>query len=76
MHPLAVALERAIINNEKNKAVAAGFDAIVAAYYEEYTDATELDHQTYSSLEHLFNICFPSGETDDGRDFESFATKK
>lgn len=69
-------LRKALENQVKAEALTEAFNAIVAAYYEEYTDATELDGQTYSALEHLFGICFPFGETVDGREFEKIVQKR
>lgn len=66
----AIALMRAIEGEAKERNLTEAFQAIVQAYYEEYTDATELDSTTYSALSHIFDICFPFGEDAEGREFE------
>ena len=71
----AFLLANAIESSFKHKNLVDAFEAIVAAYYEEYTDADELDGEFYSALQTIFYVCFPHGETDDGREFEDFTKK-
>ena len=71
----AMMLSRALESEFRERTLGEGFDAIVASYYEEYTDATELDDNFASALETVFDICFPSGETLDGRDFATICRK-
>ena len=72
----AAAFLHAVASAAKEQNLAEAFDAIVAAYYEEYTDATELDDQFQSCLEHIFDTCFQFGETPDGREFNDIIRKK
>jgi len=50
------------------------FEQLIEAYFAEYTDATEVDRETYWALEHLFDMCFPSG-TEDGRTLDDLVTR-
>lgn len=69
---LAIGLARALESQAKNTELDNGFRAIIRAYFEDYTDATELDGTTYSAISHLFeSFCFPSGETDDGKELDT-----
>lgn len=67
----AIALARALEGQAKNQALTVGFTDIVRAYSEEYTDATEIDGHAYSALEALWDICFYSGENDDGKELDT-----
>lgn len=71
----AFILGKALESHFKGERLADAMDAIVEAYFEEYTDADELDGNFRSALETVFNVCFPSGETDDGREFEEIEKK-
>lgn len=68
---LALGLARALDSHAKNQELDTAFRAIIRAYFEEYTDATELDGHTYSAIDALFNFCFTSGETDDGKELDT-----
>ncbi len=71
----AIMLGLALEHDFKEVLLTAAFDNIVVAYYEEYTDATEMHGEAYSAVECLFNICFPSGENRDGRELEEIVRK-
>ncbi len=72
---LAAAFALGLEHHLKEKNLSAAFDLMVAAYYEEYTDATEMDGATYSAVEHLFEIFFPHGENADGKELEEIVKK-
>jgi hypothetical protein len=72
---LAHAFANAVCSALQDQELSAAFDLIVARYFEEYTDATELDPTFYHALQTVFDLCFPSGEDDRGRDFEEIAKK-
>lgn len=69
-------LTKAIESLFKDKALTEAFDALVAAYYQEYEDADELDHEAEASLLLWFELCFPGGETPDGREFADLISKR
>ena len=75
MNPLLACLDRALHSQARNKALTNGFQAIAEAYFEEYTDATEMDFETRQAFDHLFDMSFPSGETDDGLTADDLASK-
>jgi len=72
----AQAFARAVCSALQDRELTDAFDLIVARYFEEYTDATELDGTFSSALETVFDLCFPGGEDEQGRTFEEVATKK
>lgn len=72
----ALALARGLEGAAKNKRLSEALDDIAAAYYEEYTDATEFDAKFDAAFREIFDLCFPSGEDDDGREYEDFARKR
>jgi hypothetical protein len=65
----AWALARAVESHVKEERLLDAFQAIRDAYFEEYTDAVELDSRTERAMRHIFDLCFPSG-TNDGKDFD------
>lgn len=65
-----LSLMHAVDSHFKSVELTDAFDNIVKAYFEEYTDATEIDPQTFAALKHLFDICFWDGETADDRTLE------
>jgi hypothetical protein len=67
----AIALIRALESEQQNRELVAGFKAMVRAYFNEYTDATDIDGESYTALSHWFNLCFYSGETDDDQDIDA-----
>jgi hypothetical protein len=72
---LAYLMTHAIADRFKQDNLSEAFDSIVAAYYEEYTDATEVEGEFYSAFESIFNLCFPFGMPD-GREFDDAIKKK
>lgn len=70
-----MALALAITSAFKEQNLTDAFDAIVAAYYEEYTDAVEMDGTTRNCLQHLFDFCFPMGEDSKERVFDEIVEK-
>jgi hypothetical protein len=66
----AIALMRALEGNQREKEAIAGFKAMIRAYFDEYTDATEIDRVSYIALDHWFEIIFISGETEDEKELD------
>jgi hypothetical protein len=68
-------LAQLIASSFREKRLVEGLEAIVEAYYEEYTDAEELDGEFRSALEKVFDVCFPCGVLADDREFEDLIRK-
>lgn len=64
----AYILQQSLNEHARTEQLKAGFTAIVQAYYQEYTDAGELDSETEQALTHLWNMLLP------GEDWEEFIT--
>lgn len=72
---LACLMLHALDSKFKEERLSDAFEAIVEAYYEEYTDATEVEGEFYHAFETIFNLCFPF-DMPDGREFEDVIKKK
>ncbi len=62
----AFILEKALEMADKAKRSEAAIRHIIESYFEEYSDATDLDDGFSCSLDHVFELLFPSGETEGG----------
>lgn len=51
------------------------FETLVRAYYDEYTDAEELDAEHYRAFELIFALLFPESATAGGKTFEEMAKR-
>ena len=71
-----VILLRALESAAKEQNLTDAINAIVAAYYEEYTDATELDPQFYNALRVIWDMCFFTDENSDSESFEQVIQKR
>lgn len=67
----AFVLAKALESHAREQALLAGFHEIRAAYFDNYTDATEFDPQFEAALRLVWDACLPSG-TADGEDFDQF----
>lgn len=72
---LSASFMLALENFQKSNRAAEMMAVIQEQYFEEYTDAEEMDSNFCQSFGDIFDLFFPSGETEDGREFEAFTTK-
>jgi hypothetical protein len=72
----AWAFAKAVESALRGRRLTDAFHEIVVAYYEEYTDATELDPGFEAALSTIFEVCFPCGETHDGLEFSDLVKRK
>lgn len=71
----AVALLRAIESSFTEKEHWYALRVIHRAYFDEYTDATEMDIPFAEAFERIFELLFPSGESPDGLELEDFLVR-
>jgi hypothetical protein len=69
----AFILAAAVTTDLEDKSLREAFDIVVRRYYDEYSDATELDGDFYNSLKTVFDLCFPFAEEDE---FDEIVVKK
>lgn len=72
----SVELLEAIDGPVKEQNLSSAIDSIVAGYYQEYTDADEMDQDFELSLKTIFDVLFPCGENADGLSFEEITKKR
>lgn len=68
-------LGKALERDANEKASMEALNHIRTSYFEEYTDATEMDAGFAGAFEAIFNVLFPSGEDANGNEVESYLTK-
>jgi hypothetical protein len=70
----AFVLQKALEQDFKDKASNEALAHIRAAYFEDFTDATEMDNEFMTAFDAVFNLLFPSGEDTFGNGVEVFYT--
>ena len=71
----AAAMLRAVESAFTEKAREYALVQIHDAYFQEYTDATEMDPAVAGAFEQVFNLLFPAGETPSYRELEDFLSR-